>query len=261
MTLPEQVRSFWYALSELSRRMDRTTWGLVQTDPRFPLVWDANNACVLEADSGLTFGRIREELHPVLREAGAPFEHVEFWETSVESPSLREARETGQRSDADVLMAFEEQPGEPAAGTVEVDEIARPEPSFWSVYRDGLKEFGDDLSEEVLDQIVRRVRQVFVPAGIRWFVGSLDGSIAGYASLISLRGVGYIDNVVTMPEFRRRGVATAAVRRAVEASLESGNGFLFLLAEENSAPQRLYERLGFRVRARIESCTQRLGDG
>jgi ribosomal protein S18 acetylase RimI-like enzyme len=261
MTLPEEVRNFWYAFSELGQRMDRTGWGLVQTDPRFPLVWDANNACVLEADSALTFERIRRELHPSLRAASAPYEHVEFWDTSVESPALREARDVGRQFDPDVVMVFEDPPSVPAAGTVQMREIARPDPSFWPWYRDSLKEFGDDLSEPVLDQMLRRVREVFLPAGIRWFVGFIDEAMAGYASVISVHGVAYLDNVVTMPGFRRRGVAAATVEAAVRASLESGATYVFLLAEENGAAQRLYERLGFRARARIESFTQRLGDG
>ncbi|MGH2572912.1 MAG: GNAT family N-acetyltransferase [Actinomycetota bacterium] len=261
MTLPEEVRNFWYAFSELGQRMDRTGWGLVQTDPRFPLVWDANNACVLEADPALTLESIRRELLPSLRAAGAPYEHVEFWDTSVESPALREARDVGQRFDPDVVMALEDPASVPATGTVRTKEIVRPDPSFWPWYRDSLKEFGDDLSESVLDQMLRRVREVFQPAGIRWFVGFVDEAMAGYASVISLHGVAYLDNVVTMPGFRRRGVAAATVEAVMRATLESGHTYVFLLAEENSAPQRLYERLGFRARTRIESFTRRLGDG
>jgi ribosomal protein S18 acetylase RimI-like enzyme len=93
---------------------------------------------------------------------------------------------------------------------------------------------------------------------MRWFVGSVDGEPAGYASLISLGSTGYLDNVVTVPAFRRRGVARAAVTSAVTASLEGGDAHVFLLAENAGDPQRLYERLGFRVAAPIESFTRGL---
>jgi predicted GNAT family acetyltransferase len=72
--------------------------------------------------------------------------------------------------------------------------------------------------------------------------------------------VGYLDNVVTMPPFRRRGVASATVTAAVGASLGSGDRHVFLLAEKDGDPQRLYERLGFRVRSPIESFTRLLGE-
>jgi predicted GNAT family acetyltransferase len=191
---------------------------------------------------------------------GAPSEHVEFWETSVESPALKEYRRSGERPDPDVAMVFEG-PLPPPVATVRVEEVTHPDRSFWPWYRDSLREFGMELSEEVLDQMVRRTRDVFLPAGMRWFVGSVDGEPAGYASLISLEGIGYLDNVVTMPTFRRRGVAGAAVTSAVMAGLGAGNAHVFLLAEQAGNPQRLYERLGFRVAAPIESFTRALVPG
>jgi ribosomal protein S18 acetylase RimI-like enzyme len=72
--------------------------------------------------------------------------------------------------------------------------------------------------------------------------------------------VGYLDNVVTMPEFRGRGVATATVGRAIEASRASGDNALFLLTEEDNPARRLYERIGFRVRAKVESFTWPLSE-
>jgi hypothetical protein len=42
------------------------------------------------------------------------------------------------------------------------------------------------------------------------------------------------------------------------ASVEAGDAHVFLLAENAGAPQRLYERLGFRVAAPIESFTRAL---
>jgi ribosomal protein S18 acetylase RimI-like enzyme len=119
-------------------------------------------------------------------------------------------------------------------------------------------EFEDDPKDEVLDQMVERTRAVFVPAGVRWFLGYVDGEMAGYTSLISLEAVGYLDSVVTMPEFRGRGLGAATVSRAIEASQVSGDQALFLLTEEDNPARRLYERLGFRVMAKVESFTRPL---
>lgn len=260
MALPEPVKSFWYAMAELGQRSERTPWGVVQTDTRFPLVWDVNQASVMEPNPLLTVEEIRSALHPVLRRAGAVHEHVEFWETSVESPALRDFRDRGERSDPDVVMVLAETVRDLEKRAIAVAEVTSPPPEFWPWYRRSLHEFQTPLSDDVLDQMVDRVRQVLLPGGIGWFIATVDGSTAGYASLISLDGVGYLDQVVTMPEFRRRGVATACVTDAVLAGLDEGDRVVFLLAEENGAPQRLYEKLGFRVRARVESFTRRLGD-
>ena len=255
MTLPDFVKVFWYAALELGQRTERTPWGAVTTDDRFPLVWDANNAAVLEPQQGLDPEDIECALLPALRRAGAPYEHVEFWESSVDTPALAEFRRRGERPAPDVAMVFDGPLPERPADDVRVEEVTRPDRSFWPWYRDSLREFGMELSEDVLDQMVRRTRTVFVPTGLRWFVGSLDGERAGYTSLVSLAGVGYIDDVVTVPALRRRGVASATVRAAVAASEEAGNAHVFLLAERDGDPQRLYERLGFRVAASIESFT------
>lgn len=257
MTLPKFVRNFWYASMELGQRTIRTPWGAVVADHRYPLVWDANNATVLEPAPSLTAQTLHADVVPSLRAAGAPSEHVEFWETSP-SPALDEFRRGGQLPNRDVVMAFQSDRRPSLASDVQIEEVTIPDSSFWGWYRDSLLEFGTAHSEEVLDQMVARSRDVFLPAGLRFFVGRQDGRRAGYTSLLSLEDVGYLDNVVTMPAFRRRGVASATVSAAVEASLAGGDRHVFLLAEPDGAPQRLYERLGFRVRANIESFTRAL---
>jgi ribosomal protein S18 acetylase RimI-like enzyme len=259
VTPPDFVKSFWYASTELGRRAERTPWGMVASDDRYPLVWDANNAAVLEPAPDLTTEEIEASLLPALRQAGATHEHVEFWETSVESPALAACRRRGDLSDPDVVMVLDRRRlADLEPGRIQIDLVTRPEPSFWPWYRDSLREFGMKLSDDVLDQLVRRTREVFLRAGLRWFVGSIDGHPAGYASLLSLAGTGYLDNVVTMPGYRRRGVASAAVTAAVRASLDRGDANVFLLAEAGGEAQRLYERLGFTVAASVESFTRPL---
>jgi ribosomal protein S18 acetylase RimI-like enzyme len=255
MSLPEPVRAFCYAACALEDAR-LTPWGVVASDRRYPLVWDANDACIFEPSPTLTLAQIRHLLHPALRQAGAPFEHVEFWETSVESPALRDMRATGERPDPDVLMVYEGE--EPADLPLEVRHVSEPDAAFWEWYRPTLLQFGEHLSDEVLDQMVARIRDDFVPAGLRWYVGSVEGEPAGYTSVISLEGTGYLDNVVTMPAFRRRGVASATVTRAVRECMRQGDRCVFLLAEDGGAPQRLYESLGFRVATKVESFTRPL---
>jgi ribosomal protein S18 acetylase RimI-like enzyme len=200
-------------------------------------------------------------LHPALREAGAVNEHIEFWDTSNASPALRQLREEHVRPGSDAVMVFEGPlPVQQEVETV-VREITEPDEGFWNWYNASRVEFGEEMTPPVLEQLLARDRALFHPAGLRWLVGFSRGEMAGYASLLSLEGVGYVDNVVTLPAFRRRGVASATVRRAVEASVEGGDHLLFLLTDDGSDAQRLYERLGFRTRSMIESFTRPLEDG
>jgi GNAT superfamily N-acetyltransferase len=260
MTLPEPVRSFWYAMCTLGQRSFRTPWGVVATDRRFPLVWEANLACVMEPSPDLTAEDIDSALHPALREAGAPYEHVEFWETSGLGPALEGAQRRAERRSPDVVMTFEGPAGDipPRPPDLDIEEVTAPDADFWPWLRGSLAEYGMTLSDQVLDQLVDRFRTVLVPAGLRWFVAHLDGRRAGYAGLLSLSRVGYVEGVVTMPGFRGRGVASATVARAIRASTEAGDRALFLLTDPDGNARRLYERLGFRVAAAVEGCTRHL---
>jgi len=261
VSLREPIRSFWQAWGGLNPLCVETTWGQVVTDARFPRVWEANRAAVLRRHARTSASAIRGRLLPALRDANATHETVEFWDPPTSCPALEELRAGAAEVGIDVLMVFR---GDPDAlreteRRVDVREIARPGRSFWTVYRDSRIEFGGDMSRETLGQLVQRDREVLVPAGLRWFVGHADGRPAGYASLISLEGVGYLDNVVTVPELRRRGVAAACVAAAVRTGTEAGDRLVFLLAERDGNPQRLYERMGFRTVAPVESFTTPLG--
>ena len=257
--LPEPVLRFWSAAIELAARPVRFDWGYVETDPRYPDIWDANNASVLTPRAGLTLDEVLRELRPALSAAGASREHVELWETSADFPALREARRIGTTDRTDVVMVFDPTSSISRPG-VEVEDVSNPGNDFWPWFRRSLSEFDSPgaQDDDVLDQLVARTREVFVPEGERFFVATINGERVGYAALIRLEGVGYVDNVVTMPEYRRRGVGSATVAAAVEASRSSGDEATFLLADEGGAPAALYERLGFRVASRVETLSRPL---
>lgn len=261
MTLPEPLLAFWLAWEALSMRCEPRPWGVVATDPRYPTVWDANHAGVFSPHDGLTAAEIRRALLPAVREAGAEWEHVELWDPPARCPALRQLERTAERTGDDVMMAFRGGPADlprrplPPTEAV-VRELAGLDEGFWELYSASRDEFGDALDPELVAQMVRRDREVMVPAGLRVFGGFLGEELAGFASLISLAGVGYVDNVVTMAGFRRRGVAGTTVRAAVAASLAAGDRAVHLLALPGSDAQGLYERIGFEVIGHVLSATR-----
>jgi GNAT superfamily N-acetyltransferase len=258
MTLPEPLLEFWLGVAELSPHFERTPWGTIVADARYPLIWDANHAGIFEGHDRVSAEEIRAAMHPALRRAGAAFEHAEFWDPPDPCPALDDLRSHAERRAADVLMVHEEPALVSPPTEISVVEVRDPDPRFWRRYSDSRNMFGEPLPADVVRQMDRRDREVMIPAGLRLYAASADGRPAGLANLLSLTGVGYIDNVVTFPDFRRRGVATALITRLVEESLGGGDRTVHLLADEDRPPQRLYERLGFRVRARIASCTRPL---
>jgi ribosomal protein S18 acetylase RimI-like enzyme len=242
-----------------------TAWGWLVADPRYPRVWDANHAAVLRPGDDLGADELRDAARTFLRREGAAHEHIELWGL----PARRALRDDlqdrlGRDLPRDELMVFGADPSRlpVTPDGIRVDVVVRPDVRTGAWLRGSRNEFGEALPDEVLDQLVRRDLQVFLPLGLRWFVASVGAELAGYTSLVSLDGVGYLDGVVTVPAFRRRGVATSTVAAAVRASLDAGDEAVHLLAEGGGRPQRLYERLGFRTRAVVESFTGPLeGDG
>ena len=92
---------------------------------------------------------------------------------------------------------------------------------------------------------------VLAAAGMRLFTAVRGGEVAAYASLLSLGGVGLIDSVATLPDHRRRGLATSLVAAVIAASSAAGNQATCLFTGEGSDPQRMYNRLGMRMVARV----------
>ncbi len=255
MPLPAPLLRFWYE-RDATDDARRTPWGMVFADPRFPLIYDANRAGVLEEVSDLTLEEVRKELLPALEWAGSPHEHIEFW-AGQGSPAVEQIRAEGAEEKHDVVMVFEGDLPPPETDEVEVHEIVHPDEGFLQWYKASRDDFGEapEYTPDVVDQLFRRDIEAFVPRGMRLFAASIGGESAGLAALQSLSGVGYLSTLVTMREFRRRGVGSALVRRVIDESHRAGDELIHLLAEKDGAPQRLYERLGFRVVSTVVSFT------
>ena len=74
------------------------------------------------------------------------------------------------------------------------------------------------------------------------YLALADGSVAGYMGVQIFSGEGYVTNVATLPEYRRKGVAKALIERVLQNKME----FLTLeVRESNAAAISLYESLGF----------------
>lgn len=73
-----------------------------------------------------------------------------------------------------------------------------------------------------------------------------DGALAGYVGLQYVLDEGYISNVCTAPEFRRRGVAGALIDELICRAKALELAFLSLEARASNAPAiALYEGRGF----------------
>jgi ribosomal-protein-alanine N-acetyltransferase len=77
-----------------------------------------------------------------------------------------------------------------------------------------------------------------------------DGRAIGFCSCWLVLDELHINNLAVLPEFRRRGVATALLARvAADATGRGATRAMLEVRRSNVEAQRLYERFGFRVSA------------
>ena len=132
--------------------------------------------------------------------------------------------------------------GEPA-DTARVEEV---EPRRLRRLREEIiREWQPDADEKtVSDMNAANVLQVKA-ANSRIFGIVEAGEVVSSAQLFSDGGTAQVEDVATLPAYRGRGHAKALVTRAVEEAVAGNHEFIFLVAEGDDWPKKLYNRLGF----------------
>ena len=90
-------------------------------------------------------------------------------------------------------------------------------------------------------------RDVLIVPEVRRYLARVNGDSAGTMLIYSQFGMGYIDHVATLPEHRRKGIASAMIARAVADSQAMGNRWTTLETTTGSDAERVYQRQGFRI--------------
>jgi ribosomal protein S18 acetylase RimI-like enzyme len=99
---------------------------------------------------------------------------------------------------------------------------------------------------EARRQIVAFTELMAAATPTRLFAARADRhEIGSFCALFQGEGIGQIDEVTTVEQYQRRGLAAAVVRAAVRASLQDGDELTFLVADEADWPKDWYARLGF----------------
>jgi ribosomal protein S18 acetylase RimI-like enzyme len=244
----EPLLGYWRAQDDVFERVDPFWWGAVVSDARFPRVQEANYARV-ETRQRLRLAEVEEPLVPAMERTAHGRSHVVVFFPEDQTDLLAEASTRGEKLSWDLVMQHTGVP--PAVDDVIVEEVPFDD-TIESGHRASLRWF-DITDPVVVDELVTMERTVMVPGGRRWFVVRHDGEAVAFAGLVVLERVGYLDNVVTFPEARRRGYAAALAATAVEAARASGAERTYLMADPDGTAKAIYERLGFRPVTQIAS--------
>jgi ribosomal protein S18 acetylase RimI-like enzyme len=249
MPLPVHVTRFWHALDACFGRVRPTWWGAVVTDDRYPAIWDANYARVDSGGEDLDAADIEDELLPALAAVGSDVMHVVSFDPDASGSLLAELSTRGHRLTFDLVMDLEE-PSTTATADDTVEELP-PGDELWERVAASMALFGVEARAAV-EQLRDIERDVMAPAGKRWFgVRDERGALASLGALLVLEGVGYVDNVATVPEARGQGLASAVTSRIMREAGAAGAAHVWLLADPDSPTVAMYERLGFRGAGRL----------
>jgi len=227
-------------LARTSTRTEPLMWGTAYFNDDFPLRYDANLAIADRPVGAATADDVVATLDGVYD--GFRHREVEFASVADADTIAMGMAEHGYAIEHMVVMAQRRDPdraAEPAA-TEELDvatvqpfvaEVTRREP--WGV-------------EPGIAEMMASYRQVLADGvGARFFAQCIGGRIAGSCELYLEGDVAQIEDVNTLEEFRGRGVARNVVLRAVDEARHAGASLVFLFADAQDWPRKLYGRLGF----------------
>jgi ribosomal protein S18 acetylase RimI-like enzyme len=194
---------------------------------RFERGFDQLDGAVVEACA--------DELQPSLshRKVVIPDEHAG-------ARVAEDLRERGWRYFTLVTMAFGDAAAPDSARPVDEVEPAALRAARYRALDDGRRD------TEARRQIVSFTELMADVGTTRLFAARGDRSeIGSFCALFREDGVAQIDEVTTVQQYRRRGLARAVVVGALRAALDSGVELVFLVADESDWPMRWYQRLGF----------------
>ena len=108
-----------------------------------------------------------------------------------------------------------------------------------------IREWQPDAGEETVSEIVAAGAIQLKAANSRIFGIVEDDEVVSSAQLYSDGSTAQVEDVATLPAYRGRGHAKALVTRAVEEAVAGNHEFIFLVADGDEWPKKLYNRLGF----------------
>jgi GNAT superfamily N-acetyltransferase len=126
-------------------------------------------------------------------------------------------------------------------------------------HREGKTTAGLKIEEEISAAMVANYRAKAPDCGFH--LAFADGQPVAYGAVaVAPDGVGMIEDLFTLPERRRRGVASAMIVAFVQDARRRGCDTVFIGALADEAAKRLYRRLGFASVALARSWVKDAGE-
>ncbi len=109
---------------------------------------------------------------------------------------------------------------------------------------EGQRTKGYPMDEAVTRGIVEAYRRKEGPS--QFFLAIVDDTPCAYGSGITCpEEIGMVEDLFTLPDYRKRGIASAVIKQCVDYVRARGAGPVFIGAHVDDTPKLLYHRLGF----------------
>lgn len=223
----------------MTGRVEPIDLGWLVRDPSLPLVWSANHVRIARA---VTFAEALALAEAHLGDL--PYRQLMIEHEPTGRRLERSFAEAKWEVDREVLMELVREPDREAelGLVIEADE----EPVMELMRRWIGEDETIELTPDGLDQVVEFSRREARARNARLLgVRGAHGSLAAITMLYSDGTVAQVEGVYTVPEERGRGYARALVTRAARTAREQGHQFVFIVADEDDWPKRLYRKVGF----------------
>jgi GNAT superfamily N-acetyltransferase len=245
----ERCIEFLYGIAERAATTSvPSTHGVAYLNLELPNVWSRNYLLATRNLDEVSAPELAAETDRIMGELGIAHRKVELIDAEEGDRLEPGFRELGWNAECDVIMVARRDPDRPVdASTVEdvtLDELV-------PAWTDGWQTDPAVLGERVVAQLIENKRSLGNLIETRFFAARVDGEIASYCELYSDGSTGQIENVLTLPRFRNRGLARATVTRALDESRSAGHDLTFLIADRDDWPKELYAKLGFDEIGRI----------
>jgi len=214
--------------------------------PAFPAVWDFNFVRVERPDEIESAAALVAEASRVIAEAGCDHCQLRFEDAATVarlSAGLERAGLTHARHAFLVRTASMDRTAD-ATHVREVDE-ATLRPVRERAVRGELPDRSDDVVRQLVDlhDVIDRATTM------RRYAAFAGDEVAAYCSVYTEGDVAQIEEVMTLPAHRQRGLGRALLTAVLAAT--SAVPLVFLVADEDDWPLALYQRLGFEVVGRV----------
>jgi GNAT superfamily N-acetyltransferase len=236
-----RATAFEDALHEAAaERVVRSPLGIAYFTDSLSRVWSANTFRVER--KGVSLDEVVEEAERLQGDAGLDHRRVEIADEETGRALEAGFAGLGWKTDVFLYMLARREP-ERIVDTSQVEEVAseRLRPIREVIHREWLP----NLDAETLAQLAAAERRIASAANARHFAVVHEGSLVSAADLFSDGRTAQIEDVVTLPEHRGNGFASAVVMRALEEARAVGHDLVFLIADARDWPKELYRRLGF----------------